>query len=66
MLDITKLIEVAEEVVSDPQVGFASEITRQVQEISYDQDVYVLSVVLTNKTVMEQRQRKMTRYKGTD
>jgi len=47
-LNINKLIEVAESVVYDEQVGFAASITKPVQIINYEGVDYQLQIVLTS------------------
>lgn len=47
-LQINKLIEVAENIISDEQIGFASEITRPVQNMSDEEGtVYQLQIKIT-------------------
>lgn len=48
-LDINKLILTAEEITTDPHLGFASEIQKPVHEIQVGDDIYILSVVMTLK-----------------
>ena len=48
-LDITNLIEKAEAITTDEQIGFAAAITYPVQEIEYDGKVYQLELILRIK-----------------
>lgn len=47
-LEINKLIEVAEDVISDDQIGMAAEITKPVQNLKDEEgNIYQLQVKIT-------------------
>lgn len=48
-MNINKLIEVAEEIVNAPQIGFAASIDKPVEVIDFDGVAYELRIVLKVK-----------------